>query len=265
MSKTIEDNLLREVVPFKISKVYLYDVKSGIEYGLAELKTTELDAKADVVKVRTGQSNNVKYMLSKPKDIVFNLEDVVTNENLTALRLGDGAMRNATASISGFHMPKLYTVDTDGTELYITLDEEPKTGEEVTFTNPITGLQIDSLKVTQDTTDKKKFVITDSSITSDMSIKVGGFKFAGKATDKYYNLVADSTLKEFFVVVETPLIKTDMTHICNKQYIMPRCTLDSSVNEKQESEPKEVNAKYTLTVMKPDDSDYLGTVYFKMI
>ena len=172
-------------------------------------------------------------------------------------------MKDADATIDGFHMPELYSVTLSGADKIITLSEEPKTGEEVTFTNPITGNQISSANVTQDTTNKKIFKIVDASIAVGDNVQVGGFKFAGKVGDKYFNLTSSSSVNELFAVVEIPLVKPDMTPLCNKLYIMPRCKLSATTDSKNESDPKEVDAKHVLTVMKPKGAKYLGTVYYK--
>lgn len=263
MAKIIEDSLLKDTVPFKVGKVYLYNKKTGVEYGISWIKSNELDAKSDQIEVKAGNDNDTCYIIDKPKAVKFNIDEVVENQNITALKLGDGAIREADTYISGFHMPTMYTIKTDGSDLTITLNEEPKDGEEITFKNTKTNKQIESSKVTVDATDKKKYVITEIGLVEGDTIEVGGFKFVGKTTDKYYNIVSSSSVPELFAVIEIPLMKKDMDFVCSKQYIFNRCKLDSSVNSSTESDPKEVSSKHTLTILKPDDSAYLGTVYFK--
>jgi hypothetical protein len=254
---------MKEIVEFKVGNVYLYDAKTKTEYATARIKSTELDAKADQIEVKAGTDNDIQYVIDKPKEVKFNLEDVVQDQNLFALKMGDG-MKDADSTVYGFHMPALYKVTTLGSDLIITLTDEPKVGEEVTFQNPITGNQIDNAYVVQDPLNKKIFKVTTvPSIMDGDAIQVGGFKFVGKATDKYFNLTSSSSVPELFAVIEIPLVKLDMSHVCDKQYILPRCKLSASTNVKTESDPKEQDTKHELTVMKPDGEKYLGTVYYK--
>ena len=263
MAKILESELLKDTVPFKVANVYLYDTKSKIEYGMATLKTSELDAKADQIEVMGGQDSDIIYVLDKPKKIVFNLEDVVENQNITALKMGDGAIRNANSTVTGFHMPKKYTIEKSGTDFYIIVDYIPKDGEELTFKDCSDLTQIDNAKVTQDATNKRKFIIALPTLVEGNEIEVGGYKFQGKGTDMYYNLVSSSSVPELFAVIEEPLVNTEMEHICTKQYILPRTKLDASVTNSADTDPKEVSRKHTLTVLKPKGASYLGTVYFK--
>lgn len=263
MPKIIEDELLKDTVPFKVGKIYLYDRKSGIEYGMSYIKSNELDAQSDQVEVKSGNDNDTTYIIDKPRTVKFNIEEVIENQNITALKMGDGAIRKATTSVSGFHMPKNYTITTDSLDKIITLDEEPKEGEEITFKNNKTGKLIESAKITVDDTDKKKYVVTEDGLIEGDTILVGGFKFKGKETDKYFNLVSSSSVPELFAVVSVPIMKKDMEYVCDKQYIFDRCKLDASVNSSTDSDPKEVSNKHTLTILKPDGSEYLGTVYYK--
>jgi len=262
MSKIIEDSLMKDVVEFKIGRVFLYDAKTKIEYATATVKTSEMNAKADQIEVKSGTDNDITYIIDKPKTVVFTIEDVIQDQNLFALKMGDG-MKDADATVDGFHMPELYAVELSGADKIVTLSEEPKLGEEVTFTNPITGNQIDSVNVTQDTVNKKVFKIVDASIAVGDNIQVGGFKFIGKLGDKYFNLTSSSSVPELFAVVEIPLVKPDMSALCDKLYILPRCKLSATTDSKNESDPKEVDAKHELTVMKPVGAKYLGTVYYK--
>lgn len=263
ITKKISDSLMKEIVEFKVGSVYLYDAKTKTEYATGTIKSTELDAKADQIEVKAGTDNDIQYVIDKPKDTKFTIEDVIQDQNLFAFKMGDG-MKDANSTVYGFHMPALYKVTTSGADLIITLTEEPKLGEEVTFTNPITGTQIDNVYVVQDTIDKKVFKVTTVPLILDGdTVLVGGFKFVGKATDKYFNLTSTSTVPELFAVIEIPLVRPDMSHVCDKQYILPRCKLGASTNVKTESDPKEQDTKHELTVMKPVGGQYLGTVYYK--
>lgn len=262
MSKTIENSLLKDAVEFKVGRVFLYDSKTKVEYATATIKTSQLNATADQVLVRAGENNDVIYVIDPSKDLVFTLTDVIQDQNLLALKLGDG-MKEADSTVYGFHMPELYQVTLDGSDKVIILSEEPKTGEEITFTNPLTGLQINPALVTQDSTNKKKFVITDSSITNGMNIQVGGFKFTGKLGDKYFNITSTSSANELFAVIEIPLVKPDMSPLCRKQYILPRCKLSASVDLTTASDPAEVDATHELTAMKPVSEKYVGRVYYQ--
>jgi hypothetical protein len=262
MNKIIEDSLMRDAVEFKVGRVFLYDTKTKIEYATATVKTTEINAKADQIEVKSGKDNDITYVIDKPREVKITIEDVIMDQNLIALKMGDG-LKDADSTIDGFHMPDLYAVTLSGSDKIVTLSEEPKTGEEVTFTNPITGTQISSANVTQDTTNKKIFKIVDSSIAVGDTVSVGGFKFTGKVGDKYFNLVSSSSVPELFCVVEIPLVKPDMSSLCDKLYILPRCKLSAGNDMKTESDPKEVDGKHVLTVMKPVGAKYLGTVYYK--
>jgi len=262
MSKIIEDSLMQQAVEFKVGRVYLYDTKTKIEYATANIKTTEINAKADQIEVKSGTDNDITYVIDKPREVKITIEDVIMDQNLIALKMGDG-LKDVNSNVDGFHMPDLYAVILSGSDKIITLAETPKTGEEITFTNPITGVQINSSDVTQDLTNKKIFKITDSSIAVGDTVQVGGFKFVGKIGDKYFNLVSSSSVPELFAVIEIPLVKPDMSHLCDKLYILPRCKLSAGNDMKTESDPKEVDAKHELTVMKPKGAKYLGTVYYK--
>ncbi|WP_252251346.1 hypothetical protein [Clostridium sp. VAP52] len=260
--KKIEDSLLKDVVEFKVGNLYMYDVKSGIEYATATIKTNELNAKAEQIEVKSGNDNDVTYIIDKPKTLKFTIEDVIQDQNLLALKLGDG-LKGADVTVYGFHMPKIYTITSDTSKLIITLDEIPKEGEEITFKNLKTGKEIESSKFKQDTSDKHKFEITEVGLIAGDTVEVGGFKFQGIATDKYFNLTSGSSVPELFSVIEVPLVKDDMSHVCNKQYILPRTKLSADVTQSSSSDPKEATTKHELTVLKPKDSKYLGHVYYK--
>jgi len=262
MSKIIEDSLMKEAVEFKVGRVWLYDTKTKIEYATATVKTSEMNAKADQTEVKAGEDNDIIYIIDKPKTVTITIEDVIADQNLFALKMGDG-MKDVDATVDGFHMPELYPVTLSGSDKIVTLSEEPKIGEEVTFSNPISGGQINPINITQDSTNKKIFKIIDSSIAGGDNVKVGGFKFVGKLGDKYFNITSSSSVPELFAVVEIPLVKTDMSSLCDKQYILPRCKLSATTDNKNESDPKEIDAKHELTVMKPNGEQYLGTVYYK--
>jgi hypothetical protein len=262
MSKIIEDSLMKDIVEFKVGRVYMYDKLTGIEYATANVKTSEINAKADQIEVKSGTDNDIAYVIDKPREVKITIEDVIQDQNLIALKMGDG-LKTADSTVYGFHMPDLYVVKTSGSDKIITLADEPRAGEEITFTNPITGSQISQSYITQDTLNKKIFKITDPSVAEGDTISVGGFKFVGKVTDKYFNLVSSSSVPELYCVVEIPLVKPDMSHVCDKQYILPRCKLSAGMDLKTESDPKEVDAKHELTVMKPIGAKYLGTVYYK--
>lgn len=262
MNKIIENSLMRDAVEFKVGRVFLYDAKTKIEYATATVKTSEMNAKADQIEVKSGTENDITYIIDKPKTVAFTIEDVIQDQNLFALKMGDG-LKDADATVDGFHMPELYAVELSGADKIVTLSEEPKLGEEVTFTNPITGNQINSANITQDTVNKKVFKIVDASIAVGDNVQVGGFKFVGKIGDKYFNLTSSSSVNELFAVIEIPLVKPDMSPLCNKLYILPRCKLSASTDSKNESDPKEVDAKLELTVMKPVGEKFLGTVYYK--
>lgn len=262
MIKTIEDSLMKEAVEFKVGRVYMYNKLTGIEYATATVKTSEMNAKADQAEVKAGTDNDIIYIIDKPKAVTITIEDVIADQNLFALKMGDG-MKNVDTTVDGFHMPELYQVTLSGSDKIITLSDEPKIGESVTFTNPITGNQINSANITQDSTNKKIFKVTDTNIIVGDTIQVGGFKFVGKLGDKYFNITSSSSVPELFAVVEIPLVSTDMSPLCDKQYILPRCKLSATTDNKNESDPKEIDAKHELTVMKPNGSKYLGTVYYK--
>jgi hypothetical protein len=63
---------------------------TGIEYATANVKTSEINAKADQIEVKSGTDNDIAYVIDKPREVKITIEDVIQDQNLIALKMGDG-------------------------------------------------------------------------------------------------------------------------------------------------------------------------------
>jgi hypothetical protein len=263
MSKIENKWLLQDLIELTVANFYAYDKKSGIEYYSGTLKTHELDAKGDNTKVKAGQSNDIFYVIPKSKELSLKITDIFSRQDIMALKFGGNIDEVGTALVDARHMPRNYTVKSDGSSLYIELSNEPKTGEEVKAYNNSTKRMLSNVEFAVDATNKKKYIITASGIIEGDTIFVTGFKYKAKATDLYSNITSDSQMPELEVVIDVPVFdQTCMDIVMHKQYIFPRAMMNASITNKSESEKKEVNDDSTLDILKDSSVDYLGRIVY---
>lgn len=147
--------------------------------------------------------------------------------------------------------------------LYIELLNIPADGEEVIAYNNITKKKIDSAKFIQDTTNKKKFAITETGIQEGDTVFVTGFYFKLNSTTKYSRISSDGTMPEIMVVIELPIYNDSNDIVAYKQYIFPRAQMSAkNASSKGETEKKEVNKELTIEILKDRSLNYLGTIVY---
>ena len=255
--------LLENLIELTVANFYAFDKKTGVEYYSGTLKTHELDSKGETTKVKAGQQNDVFYTIPKSKELSLKITDIFSRQDVMALKYGDTIHDVGTTLVDARHMPRNYTLKTDGTSLYVELSNEPKAGEIVRVYNNTTKRMIDETKVVVDATNKKKYVISEAGLVEGDTVFVTGFKYKAKASDMYSNITSDSRMPELEVTIEVPVFdESCMDIVMYKQYIFPRAQMNSSVTNKAESEKKEVNDDTTIDILKDSTVDYLGRIVY---
>jgi hypothetical protein len=258
MAKIENKWLLQNLIELTVANFYAYDKKTGIEFYSGTLKTHELDSKGDNTKVKAGQQNDIYYVIPKSKELSLKITDIFSRQDIMALKFGGNISEVGSTLVDARHMPRNYTLKSDGTSLYIELSNEPKTGEEVKAYNNTTKRMISNTEFTVDATNKKKYIVTASGLSEGDTIFVTGFKYRAKATDLYSDITSDSQMPELEIVIDVPVFdQTCMDIVMHKQYIFPRAMMNASITSKSESEKKEVNDDTTIDILKDSSVDYL--------
>ncbi|OSA92827.1 UNVERIFIED_ORG: hypothetical protein B2H93_13450 [Clostridium botulinum] len=263
MTKIANEFLREDLVELKVANWYAFDKKSELEYFSGTLKSHELSAKAENIKVKSGRDNSVQYVIPKDKEFTLKITDVWSRQDIIAKKFGgDIKAVGSDTSIYKMHMPRNYTVKKETSKLYIELVNEPIEGETFIVYNNKTNKAIETSKVTVDSASKKKYTITDTDIAEGDTVFVTGFKTKALATERYSDITSDSKMPEIFVCVEVPVYDGQNNLQFLKQYIFPRCQMSSSVTSKGESESKEVNDDTEIDVLKDKALDYLGRIIY---
>jgi hypothetical protein len=255
--------LLEDLIELTVANFYAFDKKTGIEYYSGTLKSHELDSKGDTTKVKGGQQNDVYFTIPQSKELSLKITDIFSRQDIMALKYGDTIHEVGTDVVYAKHMPRNYTVKSDGSALYIKLSNEPATGEIVRAYNNTTKKMIDATKFTVDSVNTQKYIITETGIQEGDTVFVTGFKYKAKATELYSDITSDSRMPELEVVIEVPVFdQSCMDIVMYKQYIFPRAQMNATINSKGESEKKEVNDETTIDILKDSSLDYLGRIVY---
>lgn len=173
------------------------------------------------------------------------------------LRMGTSIKTVGTDLVDVYHLPKNYTVTTDASNLIVTLDETPKSGEIVAVYNNSTGKLIDPTKAVLAT---NKITITETGIVAGDTVYVTGFKYSAKATDKYAEISTGSATPTLVAVANVQLFNTDMEVVATKQYIFPRTKISGDITLSGNAEKKKVTDTTTLKILKDKSLNYLGEI-----
>lgn len=262
--KKIENAYLRQdLVELTVATWYAYDKTTGLEYYSGTLKSHELSATGESTKVKSGQQNDVQYTIPKDKEFSLKTTDVWSRQDIIAKKFGSDIKDvGDDTTIYKMHMPKNYILKSDDGAFYIELKNEPMNGETFVVYNNKTNKAIESTKITVDETNKKKYTITEIGLVEGDTVFVTGFKTKAVATDKYSDITSDSKMPELFVCIEVPVFDGSNNIVFYKQYIFPRCQMNSAVKSSGESEKKEVNDETTIDILKDKTVDYLGRIIY---
>lgn len=249
--------LLEDYFEISVANFYGYDAKTGIEYYSGTLESHELTQTGETEKIKGGQDNAVLGVINKDKEISLKITDVKSRADIEAVKFGGTVKAVDGATIDAMHMPKNYTV-VDNEGLKITLDAEPKQGEEVIVYSNKTKKMIDSGNMER----SGKDITFTSGVSAGETVYVSGFKYAAKATDKYADITPDSSAPVLYVVIEVNLFDSDMKPVCKKQYHFPKAQLSTAVTKAGQAEKTKTTDETTLEIIKDNSVDYLGRIVF---
>ena len=254
MSKKENPSILEDLLEVSVANFYCYDQTSGLEYYSGTLESHELTATAETEEIKGGQGNDVIASIDKAKELTLNIVDVIARQDIEALKLGGHVQTVGRELVDAFHMPKNYQVSGTSSSKTVTLDQTPKTGEEVLVYNNKTKKVIETSKITMS---GKQITITDGTIAVGDTVWVTGFKYQASATDKYSEISSTAFAPTLFCVIEVPLFNTDMEVVAYKQYLFPRAKMDSAISISGQSEKTKNTRETSLKILKDPSVDYL--------
>lgn len=259
MAKIENTYLLEDFFEISVAKFYGYDSRTGIEYCSGTLESHELSQSGDTEKIKGGQDNAVLGVITKDKELSLKIVDVKSRLDMESAKFGSSIKAVGSSVVDAMHMPKNYTVVSETSALKITLDSEPKAGEEVKVYNNKTKTLIEDSKVTRV---GKVITLTEVGLQAGDTVYVGGFKYQAKATDKYSDITTDSSAPNLYVVVEVNLFNDDMAIVAKKQYHFPKAQLSTAVTKSGQAERTKTTDETTLDIVKDSSVDYLGRIVY---
>ena len=238
--KVREEELL-----LSVADVLLVDLKTGMEYATASLKTHNISQSVDTSEIRAGRNNAVIATLESNKTITVEIEDVHANRDWLAIAMDANLAEGQTVKLRV--LPQTLKVEGGKVKLSRTPEAAIK-GYNKSAENAEVSIASDGT-VTGDATPKDGDIILVESyevqVEADV-IEMGG-EGAGHAFGMY---------------MEESVFNNNMRVIATKTTYFPRVVPESSFSIEGSSELAEQNMTYTFTVAQAEGQNYLGQVIY---
>lgn len=259
MARPENKYLLEQFMETSTAEVIAINRATGEELFFATLESDELSHEVDTEEIKGGIWNDTITTINKSKKISFKVTDVCSRMDVQMNKLGAKVKTATDSAIQVWHFPHNYTVVNNVSKKEITLDEIPKSVNEVCIYNTKTN------KLLTPTTDYaitgNKVEIKSEDILAGDNVFVTAYQY-DKTGIQYADISGKTLPQSYTLIVRKPLFNTDDTVVCWKQYFFPKAKMSGSFTMSGQTE-KTKNTEDTEFVIEKDATyDYLGRIAF---
>ena len=259
MKKQENQYLLKTYQETSTAEVIAINRVTGQELFLGTLESDELSHEVEPEEIKGGIWNDTITTLNKSKTIKFKVVDVVSRMDVQMNKLG-AEIKTAKSAIQCWHFPHNYEVKAGtSSKKIITLDETPKTNEEVCIYNNKTKKALDPQN--DFIINGKEVEIKAVDINVGDNIYVTSYQY-DKENIEYADISGKSLPQSYTLIVRKPLFDDNDTVVAWKQYFFPKAKMSSSFTLSGQTE-KTKNTEETEFIIERDMAyDYLGRIMF---
>lgn len=258
MVKPENKYLLEQFLETSTAEVIAINRTTGEELFFGTLEGDELSHEVDTEEIKGGIWNDTISTINKSKTIRFKVTDVVSRMDVQMNKLG-ARVQTASEAIQAWHFPHNYTVTNNESKKEITLDETPKTPEEVCIYNTKTNKML--VADTDYVITGNKVEIKSVDIKDGENVYVTSYQYDKTGID-YADISGKTLPQSYTLIVRKPLFNTDDTVVCWKHYFFPKAKMSGSFSISGQTE-KTKNTEETEFVIEKDTAyDYLGRIMF---